>query len=124
MVNTALGTHVGTPSQQSVGSDVLVCTYLPASATGIGEVILRVQQGVDATTFASDRASSDHNGLPTSDLPGFEDHAYTSVINAGAIVTNTVCALKGRLEVQLSSSATFEQEKTFIVQVYARLGMA
>lgn len=119
MVNAALGTHVGDPSSQSLESTIVVCTYSPTS--GIGTVIIRIQTDRADADFDTARAQSDAQGIKTSDLPGFEDKAYTSVLKAASIVTNTVVALKGTVEILVSSGASFDQEKALEQQIFAKL---
>jgi len=119
MVNAALGAHVGDPSSQSLDNTIVVCTYSPTS--GIGTVIIRIQTDRTDADFTSARAASDTQGIKTSDLPGFEDKAYTSVISAASITTNTVVALKGTVEILVSSGASFDQEKALEQQIFAKL---
>jgi hypothetical protein len=119
MVNAALGTHVGDPSSQSLDNTIVVCTYSPTS--GIGTVIIRIQTDRTDADFTSARAASDTQGIKTSDLPGFEDKAYTSVISAASITTNTVVALKGTVEILVASGASFDQEKALEQQIFAKL---
>ena len=72
-------------------------------------------------SFTKARQTSDASGLPTADLPGFQDKAYTSVLKAGSHVTNTVVALKGTIQILVSSPATFEQEMALESQLFAQL---
>jgi hypothetical protein len=119
MVNTALGTHVGDPEQQLL-TNVAVCTYKPAPGT-IGTVIIRMETDTTRTAFDQARHASDANGIPTADLSGFEDAAYTSTISALSVTTNTVVALKGTTEVLVSSGASFDAEKALEQQIFAAL---
>jgi hypothetical protein len=118
LVNSALGTHVGDPSAQTL-TNVVVCTYSPTS--GIGHVILRIQTDRTPDDFTAARGQSDTQGIKTTDLPGFEDKAYTSTISAASITTNTVVALKGTVEILVSSGASFEQEKSLEQQLFSKL---
>lgn len=118
MVNAALGTHVVDPQVQDLNT-VVVCRYSPSSGTG--SVVLRMQTDMSPTAFKQARGVSDANGIATSDLPGFADDAYTSVLKAGSIVTNTVVALKGTVEILVSSPASFEAEKALESQLFAKL---
>jgi hypothetical protein len=113
MVNSALGTNVGDPSAQTL-TNIVVCTYHPTS--GIGTVILRIQTDRASADFDTARGQSDSAGIKTTDLPGFEDKAYTSTISAASITTNTVVALKGTVEILVSSHASFDQEKSLAHQ--------
>jgi hypothetical protein len=71
--------------------------------------------------FDQGRHISDTNNIPTSDLPGFQDVAYTSVLKAGSITTNTVVALKGTVQILVSSPASFEAEEALETQLFAKL---
>jgi hypothetical protein len=116
-VNSSLGTNVGNPSAQTL-TNVVVCTYRPTSGTGT--VILRIQTHRTAADFTTAQGQSDAQGIKTTDLPGFEDKAYTSVLSAGSITTNTVVALKGNVEILVSSRASFDQEKALEQQLFAK----
>jgi len=118
LVNSALGTNVGDPSAQTL-TNIVVCTYHPTS--GIGTVILRIQTDRDSAGFDTARGQSDAQGIKTTDLPGFEDKAYTSTISAASITTNTVVALKGTVEILVSSHASFDQEKSLEQQLFSKL---
>ena len=118
LVNATLGTHVSDPEVQNL-TKVVVCRYKPSSGTG--SVVVRIQTDMSAQTFATSRSLSDTNGIPTADLPGFQDNAYTSVLTAGSIVTNTVVALKGTVEILVSSPASFDAEKDLETQLFTKL---
>jgi hypothetical protein len=100
-------------------TNVVVCTYSPTS--GIGTVILRIQTDRAPADFTTARGQSDAAGIKTTDLAGFEDKAYTSTISAAGITTNTVVALKGTVEILVSSSASFDQEKALETQLFSKL---
>jgi hypothetical protein len=118
MVNAALGTNVKEPTAQNLNT-VVVCTYLPVS--GSGAVILRIQTDMTNSTFKQARSVSDANGLPTTDLPGLGDQAYTSTLSAGSVVTNTVVALKGTVQILVSSPAKVDAEQAFVKQLFDKL---
>ena len=117
MVNAALGTNVGDPQEQLVGHGA-VCRYAPVAGAK-GNVIVRIQTDTTRALFDQGRATSDSSGLPTTNLPGFEDAAYTSTISAGSVTTNTVVALKGTVQILVSSPATFDKEKALEQQLFA-----
>jgi hypothetical protein len=119
LVNSTLGTNVAAPEVQNLNT-VVVCRYSPSSGTG--SVVVRIQTDMSAATFVQSRALSDSNGIPTADLPGFADQAYTSVLKVGTHVTNTVVALKGTIEILVSSPASFDAEKALEEQLFAKLG--
>jgi hypothetical protein len=119
MVNAALGTNVGEAQEQLVGHGA-ACRYAPVGG-GRGNVVVRIQADTTRALFDQGRAASDHNGIPTVDLPGFEDAAYTSTISAASVTTNTVVALRGRVQVLVSSGATFDMEKSLEQQIFATL---
>jgi hypothetical protein len=118
LINSTLGTHVGDPAVQDLNT-VVVCRYSPTS--GSGSVVLRMQTDMSVSVFNQGRALSDSNGLPTKDLPGFQDSAYTSFIKAGSIETNTVVALKGTVQILVSSPASIDAEKALETQLFAKL---
>ncbi|HEY7222742.1 MAG TPA: hypothetical protein VH561_03890 [Micromonosporaceae bacterium] len=119
MINAALGTQVGDPKEQKVGHGVM-CQYAPVGG-GPGNVVLRIQTDVTRAAFDQARATSDNSGLPTTDLPGFEDAAYTSTISALSVTTNTVVALHGTIEILVSAQASFDAEKALEQQIFAEL---
>jgi hypothetical protein len=118
LVNSVLGTQVGAPAAQELGV-IVVCRYSPTS--GSGAVVVRIQTDVSDELFTKTRQTSDANGLPTTDLPGFADKAYTSTLKAGSHVTNTVVALKGTVQILVSSPASFDAEKSLEEQLFAKL---
>ena len=117
-MNSALGTHVGDPQAQNL-TKIVVCRYSPT--TGTGSVVVRIQTDMSRTVFDQGRRTSDANNIPTADLPGFQDAAYTSVLKAGSIVTNTVVAIKGTVSILVSSPASFDAEKELESQLFAKL---
>ena len=119
LVNSVLGTNVAAAAAQNLGA-VVVCRYSPAS--GSGSVVVRVQTDMSATAFKEGRAISDANGMPTTDLPGFADQAYTNVLKAGTHVTNTVIALKGTTQLIVASPATFAAEMSLEDKLFAAFG--
>jgi hypothetical protein len=119
LVNSALGTHVGNAQAQDLHT-IVVCRYSPVGG-GTGNVVIRIQTDMSRATFDQARQLSDANHIPTTDLPGFQDTAYTSVLSAGTITTNTVVALKGTVEILVSSGASFDAEKALETQLFAKL---
>lgn len=83
---------MGDPQVIDNGS-VIGCTYPPASGTK--SVILRFQTGSSAGSFTAGRDGYAANAMKTSDFPGFAEQAYTNVLSAGSITTNTLVARKG-----------------------------
>jgi len=118
LINSTLGTHVGEAQAQNLNK-VVVCRYTP-TAGSTGSVVLRIQTDMSAADFTAARANSDANNIPTANFPGFVDDAYTSTLKAGSIVTNTVVARKGTVEILVSSPASFEQEKNLESQIFAK----
>lgn len=121
LVNSVLGTKVGDPQPDSQGSTV-ICRYAPTATSNA--VVIRIQTDMTSSTFRQARAVSDTAGLPTTDLPGFADVAYTSVLGTGTLAINTVIALAGTIEIGVSSPASFEQEKALEAQIFAKFGIA
>src|SRR5689334_16615296 len=92
LVNSVLGTNVGDPKAQEL-CKFEVCRYDPAGGRR-DNVVVRIQTHMSRDTFDKGRKISDDTGLKTTDLPGFQDAAYTRVLSAGSVTTNTVVALK------------------------------
>ena len=61
--------------------------------------------------------------MQTTDFPGFGDEAYTNTISVSnlGITTNTLVARKGKVELLVSSSASFEQEKSLEQKLFDAL---
>lgn len=118
LVNSTLGTNVAAPQAQNLDR-VVVCRYSPAS--GSGSVVVRIQTDMSQATFTASRKISDNTGMPTTDLPGFADLAYTSTLKAGSHTTNTVVALKGTVELIVASPASFTAEQSLETQLFDKL---
>jgi hypothetical protein len=99
---------------------VLVCTYSP-SAGATGTVIVRIDTASSAAQFKTTRDSYATQNMQTADYPGFGDEAYTNVISAIGITTNTLAARKGKVEIQISSPASFDQEKSLEQALFGAL---
>jgi hypothetical protein len=119
LVKQTLGLDVGTPSATDNGS-VLVCTYPPVPGA-TRTVIVRFDTGSSAAQFKTTRDGYATQNMQTTDYPGFGDEAYTSTISAIGIRTNTLDARKGAVELQISSGASFEQEKALEQKLFDAL---
>jgi hypothetical protein len=120
LVKQTLGLDVAAPSPNANGS-VMVCTYSPAAGS-TSTVILRIDTASSAQQYQITRDGYATQNMQTQDYPGFGDKAYTSSISAIGITTNTLDALKGSIEIQVSSSASFDQEKALLQAVFTALG--
>jgi len=112
VVKPLLGLDVGAPSATDNGS-VLVCTYPPAPGAS-KTVIVRFDTDSSAAQFKTTRDGYAPQNVQTTDFPGFGDEAYTNTISVSnlGITTNTLVARKGKVELLVSSSASFDQEKS------------
>lgn len=100
-VNAALGT---TTTARHVDSSppATVCTF--AGGTSSRTVIVRIQNGEDANSFADDKAVYDSGGQTTTVVSGYGDEAFTSVLPVpGSVGVTTVVARKGDVEVLISA---------------------
>ena len=120
LVKQTLGVDVAEPSATENGS-VLVCTYSPAPGAS-DTVILRIDTASGAEQFQTTRDQYATQNMQTADYPGFADEAYTNSISAIGITTNTLVARMGTVEVQVSSSASFDQEKSLEQKIFDALG--
>jgi hypothetical protein len=113
-VNAALGTSVGAPTTQTNGS-VTVCTY--NSTSPIQSVIIRVDTGSSAATFAAEQSQSAAHGETTTPMSGVGDAAYSLTISGGGFTTNTFAVLKGTNEVQVNGPGTPAQVQAYATQL-------
>jgi len=122
LIKSQLGLDVGTPSKTDDGGSVVVCTYPPAPGAS-KTVIVRFDTGSSATQFKTTRDGYAPQNMQTTDFPGFGDEAYTNTISVSnlGITTNTLVARKGKVELLVSSSASFEQEKSLEQKLFDAL---
>ncbi len=119
LVNAALGTDLGAPSQ-STGGNAVACQFKGAKA---GAVEIRIATGEAAAVFAAGRKAFDSSGQPTKTYAGFGDQAYTSTqhVPMGLPSLNTLVALKGSVELLVSSTASITAEKALEQQLFAKI---
>jgi hypothetical protein len=122
LIKSQLGLDVGTPSKTDNGGSVVVCTYPPAPGA-TKTVIVRFDTDSSATQFKTTRDGYAPQNMQTTDFPGFGDEAYTNTISVSnlGITTNTLVARKGKVELLVSSSASFEQEKSLEQKLFDAL---
>ena len=122
LIKSQLSLDVGTPSKTDDGGSVVVCTYPPAPGAS-KTVIVRVDTDSSATQFKTTRDGYAPQNMQTTDFPGFGDEAYTNTISVSnlGITTNTLVARKGKVELLVSSSASFEQEKSLEQKLFDAL---
>jgi len=118
VIKASLGVDVKEPTQ-STNDGAIGCAYAP-SADG-RTVLIRFQTGQDGSAFARGRQGVDAGGQPTSDVDLF-DGAYSSSTEFGDIVTNTLVARKGPVEMLVTADATIDAEKALITKVLGALG--
>jgi len=111
-VNAALGTSVGAPSTQNNGS-VTVCTY--RSTTPIQTVIIRVDTGSSAGTFAAEKSQASMGGQTVTAVTGVGDDAYATTLSGGGFTTNTFAVRVGTAEVQVSGPGTPDHTQAYAV---------
>jgi hypothetical protein len=118
-VNAALGTDLGAPSQ-SAGGNAVACQFKGAKAD---TAEIRIATGGTAATFAAERQTFDSSGQPTKTYAGFGDHAFTSIqhMPLGLPSVNTLVALKGSVELLVSSTASIAAEKALEQQLFAKI---
>lgn len=122
LIKSQLGLDVGTPSKTDNGGSVVVCTYPPAPGAS-KTVIVRFDTDSSAAQFKTTRDGYAPQNMQTTDFPGFGDEAYTNTISVSnlGITTNTLVARKGKVELLVSSSASFEQEKSLEQKLFDAL---
>jgi hypothetical protein len=119
LVNAALGTDLGAPSQ-STGGNAIACQFKGAKADAVE---IRIATGDTAAAFAAERKTFDSSGQPTKTYAGFGDQAFTSTqhMPLGMPSVNTLVALKGSVELLVSSNASTTAEKALEQQLFAKI---
>jgi hypothetical protein len=122
LIKSQLGLDVGTTSKTDNGGSVVVCAYPPAPGAS-KTVIVRFDTDSSAAQFKTTRDGYAPQNMQTTDFPGFGDEAYTNTISVSnlGITTNTLVARKGKVELLVSSSASFEQEKSLEQKLFDAL---
>jgi hypothetical protein len=118
-IKTTLGLDVAAPTS-TVNDTVTMCQYGPVPG-GTRSVILRIDTASSAEKFQQTRDGYASQQMTTTDYPGFGDQAYTNTISAIGITTNTLVARKGGVEMQVSSGASFDQEKALEQKLFDAL---
>jgi hypothetical protein len=115
LVKSTLNIDVSPPAEVANGA-ATECTYL--SGIGGTTVTVRLQTGDGADAFAIGRRGFDDGGQPTSDVTGLGDEAYKSSVEFGDVVTNTLVARKGTVEVYVEAAAPVDAEKALIQRIF------
>jgi hypothetical protein len=119
LVNGALGTDLGAPSQ-SDGPNAVACQFKGAKA---GAVEIRIATGDTAASFAAQRSTFTSSGQATKDYAGFGDEAFTSTqkMPLGLPDVNTLMARQGSVSILVSSTASIAAEKTLEEHLFAKI---
>jgi hypothetical protein len=118
-VNAALGTAVGGRHIDNSNLPATVCTY--SGGTAAKTVVIRFQTGQDSFTFADDKASLSSNGQQITDVSGYGDEAYTSVLTApGGIAVTTLVARKGDVVVLISAPTALGPVETLMQKILSQ----
>jgi hypothetical protein len=108
-VSAALGISASNPIT-TTNSTVTICTYP-------GGALIRFQTGETAANFAVGKAGFGQHGESVSDVSGLGDAAYSSSLAS----TNTLVALKGSIEILISSSASLAKERVLMQELLAKV---
>ncbi len=119
LVNSALGTDLGAPSQTTAGS-ATACEY---KGTKAGAVEIRIQTGDSAAMFTAERKAFDATGQRTKSYPGFGDEAFTNVKHMPLSLpdVNTLVTRQGSVEILVVSTASLTAEQTLEQQLFAKV---
>ncbi len=119
VVGAALNIPVDAPTE--VHNDpVTVCTYVQKSKANA--VVVRFQTAVDASIFASSKSGVIGGSKPPQDIPNFADGAYSSSVTSQGVTTNTLAAWKGTIAITVTSTASVDQEKALVQQLFGVVG--
>jgi hypothetical protein len=119
LVNTALGTDLGPPSQ-TTGGNAIACQFKGAKA---GTVEIRIATGETAAAFTAERKTFDSSGQSTKTYVDFGNQAYTSTqkMPLGMPSVNTLVTLKGSVELLVSSTASITSEDALEQKLFAKI---
>lgn len=84
----------------TVNGSVTICTY--EYAIGPGNVIIRVQSGVDKATFESTRKEFEAHHESITEVRGLGDAAFSTSFGLGQLESSSVVVLKGSSELTVS----------------------
>lgn len=118
LIKELLGAAVEEPSAKLSGT-VISCQY--ARKDSAVPILVRMRADATEASFASTRLSLRETNTKTADYKGLGDEAYTSSVQLGKDTTRTLVARKGSIEILVSSPATFDQEKAFILHMFEEL---
>jgi hypothetical protein len=118
LVSATLNLPLIDATTQGLGG-VMWCSY---TVGGAGSVILLMQAGVTPNQFdqSASLIPADLRATYT-DLPGFEDRAFTYQSTGIPVPSNTVAALKGTAEVIIISRASVAAERALVIALLTRL---
>ena len=114
-VNAALGTSVGGPSINKANPPVSVCTY--SGGNPPQTVIVQFHDGQDAVGFGTERNGFNNQNQPTTDLSGFGDEAFTSVLSANNRTVVTLVVRKADVEVLISAPTPLPTVEALMEQI-------
>jgi hypothetical protein len=121
VVGSALGMVLGDVRATPLPESGVVCEYdgMRTAAGAMTGVSLSLGRGVDASRFASVRASYEGQALLLTDVPGVGDEAFTVSMPAPGLIVNQLIVRRGDLLVTLSAQATLEQEIVLVKAIFA-----
>lgn len=111
-MKSGLGITFSEPTVAGNGTKQRNCGYASTDGSGIASVQFQII--TNAADFAATKAGFNVGGRTTADVSGLGDQAFSSVLAAGGIDTNTTAAIKGSLQVFVTSRASLDQEKAFV----------
>lgn len=98
---------------------VLTCSY--ATSTNANAVILRMTKTTEAG-FEAGRQSFEDLGLTTVEIAGLGERAFSVSDGTGAVVSNTVIAWDGTVEVELTTTgSTVDALQSEVAKILTRL---
>jgi hypothetical protein len=117
LVKSTLGLAVGDPEETHVVRSLALCQYKGSA----GGATLTIDIDGSTETFAQRRTSLGGGGQAIQELAGFQDEAFTAKMDSLGVTYNTLAARKGKVELQVTSSASVDQTKAFAAAVFAKL---
>ncbi len=117
VVNADLGTSLSAPLQSPLG-DAVSCVYSGTEA----DTSLLVEYGGSTDVMADNKQALIAQGQVISNVPGLGDEAFSGTYAVQGVATEyTLYALRGDLEISLSSSAGVAREKTLVAYIFSEI---
>lgn len=120
-MGSALGVTGLKAPKQSGSGNVIECLYEGSGVTTI-PVTINMISGSSTTALSKGEQALSGKGEPVKPYPGVGDSAYSVAIDEGPISENLLSAVKGSVQVTITSSGTLAHEGALATQIFSQAG--